>query len=502
MDDSALLAAFATDKSEAAFQQLVERHVGMVYSVCRRQLRDAHWAEDVTQAVFILLARKAPNLPSQVVLGGWLYRTAVYACSNARDLKRTRTYHEKLVTPMKINSHVEDAERAEMDALLDEGLMELNKAQREVLVLRFFENKPMVEVARMRKQSLYATQKSLDSGLARLRRFMAQRGVAVTAAVITVALGESAAKAIPAGLAATVGTAALSQTTALSTYVMLLVSHIAQQAGRAKLLASLMVAAAVLLLLISTLAVGTQWERKQETDARVIASGGETLTAAEQIREIDALWRTLRQAEVALRKMDVPGLTNVVAFTNQQQAENWEVMARVFAADQRLKQTAAAKFGAEGAELTDIKTFGERLDEVLPYVDRRSFQWIVHANKATLYFAYRDEKIAGGSIYFVKENREWKIDAGRSLDVVLEGLNRNQARVAMEELTASEQAAVLDKMSGLESVLTQVAQRIAGGQVRDIDQARKELSTVDKQSPGRAFFSLALRFDNSGQFRN
>ena len=82
-DDASLLAAFVRDRSEEAFKELVSRHVGMVYSVCYRQLRDAHWAEDVTQAVFILLARKAASLQSGVVLGGWLYRSAVFACSNA-----------------------------------------------------------------------------------------------------------------------------------------------------------------------------------------------------------------------------------------------------------------------------------------------------------------------------------------------------------------------------------------------------------------------------------
>ena len=494
MDDARLLADFARDRSEEAFQELVSRHVGMVYSVCRRQLGDAHWAEDVTQAVFILLARKAAGLPSNVILGGWLYKTAVFACSNARGLKRTRTYHENRVTPMKVRNDQEDLERAEIEGLLDEGLMQLTKAQREVLVLRFFEKKPVADVARMRKESIYMTQKTLDQGLARLRRFLAQRGVAATAAILVALLIEESARAVPAGLAAAAGSAALGTSKALSTYASQLATQLIRRAGRAKLLASLTAVGMLLAFALTVFGIRTAPKQRFAPAAPTVTT---VITSnPSETDEIAALWRTLSRAEQALRKMDAPELSQVVAFTNPQQADNWRVMAGVFAADQRLKQVAGQKFGPAGLTLTTVQTFAQRLDEILPQINLETIVWTVHPNDAALHFNYLNPATPGGSVLFLKIDGQWQIDASKSVDVTLEGLNSSMLRVAVQQLDENGRLGVMDKMVQMEMILSTVTRRIETDPYYDIAAAREDLQKIDSNTGSRAFFHLALRLDS------
>ena len=77
-DDLALLREYARSGSEDAFAALVSRHVNLVYSVALWQVRDADLAEEITQAVFIVLAHKAGSLGDKTILSGWLCRTARY----------------------------------------------------------------------------------------------------------------------------------------------------------------------------------------------------------------------------------------------------------------------------------------------------------------------------------------------------------------------------------------------------------------------------------------
>src|ERR1035437_6556802 len=74
--DAVLLELFSRDESEEAFAELVRRHIALVYSVALRHTENPEHAQEITQAVFIILARKAASLVRKTVLSGWLYHTA------------------------------------------------------------------------------------------------------------------------------------------------------------------------------------------------------------------------------------------------------------------------------------------------------------------------------------------------------------------------------------------------------------------------------------------
>jgi RNA polymerase sigma factor (sigma-70 family) len=489
--DGALLAAFIDTRSEEAFNEIVRQHIGMVYAVCRRQLRDAHHAEDVTQAVFVLLARKAESLPPDVVLGGWLYRTAVYACSNARSLQRTRAYHENRVTPMNTPSESADdpVSRMEMESLLDEGLMQLSNAQREVIVLRFFQEKTLAEVAEARQQSLHATQKSLNAGMANLRRYLSQRGVVVSLGAVGALLAAQSAKAVPAGLAVTVNTAALHGSHALSAPVAQLVARLANHVGYAKLLASLATAALLIAIGIHFLPSATANTPKS------IATPSSITAPIDHQSDLAALQETLQQANTALRDMNLPALSQLLAFRDPAQSADWQRMAPLFEADLALRRAALSRFGPNAPRLTAIQSFSDRLDQLLPTIDDQHATWSIDDDTASLHFTYRNDPRTA-ALFFLKTDGQWRIDATRSAEVALEGLTPHNTRAPLHNLTAEEQSRLLTKIDHLHHSLTETAARITAGQLTDPDEARQELQLAAAQSDARAFFRFALRTDD------
>jgi RNA polymerase sigma factor (sigma-70 family) len=95
VSDSILLERYVSRREEAAFVDLVKRHGPRVKGTCRRVLRDEHDIEDVFQATFLVLARKAAGIPWRESVGSWLcsvaYRLAMHARADASRHRRRET---------------------------------------------------------------------------------------------------------------------------------------------------------------------------------------------------------------------------------------------------------------------------------------------------------------------------------------------------------------------------------------------------------------------------
>ena len=175
MDDMALLREYAAGNSEAAFETLVSRRVGFVYSAALRQVRDPHLAEEVTQAVFIILAQKAGRISGKTILAGWLFRTTRFAAlaQMRADAKRRRREQEANMQT-EIQPAAPDLFWEQMSPLLDEALATLGETDRQAVLLRFFENKSLAEVGNSLGTGEDTARKRVSRALEKLHRYFFQ----------------------------------------------------------------------------------------------------------------------------------------------------------------------------------------------------------------------------------------------------------------------------------------------------------------------------------------
>jgi len=214
-DDMELVRQYAAHQSESAFAALVSRHTNLVYSASLRRVRDPQLAEEVTQAVFIILAQKAGSFDEKTILPGWLYRTAGFVSGNAlkQEYRRQRREQEAYMQST-LDQGGTDAAWQQMSPLLEEAMLRLGQTDRDAVVLRFFEGRSLSEVSAALGASEDAAKKRLNRAVRKLRGFFTKRGLVLPAAVLTAAISANSVQAAPAALAKTATAIALAKGTA------------------------------------------------------------------------------------------------------------------------------------------------------------------------------------------------------------------------------------------------------------------------------------------------
>jgi uncharacterized protein (TIGR03435 family) len=269
--DIALLREFAGQNSETAFAELVQRHIHLVYSVALRFTGNSGDAEDVTQAVFILLARKAAGLSSRTVLTGWLYETTRFTANRLLRAQIRRQVREReAFMQTNLDKPGDNNLWSQLAPHLEAAMSRLGERDRTLLALRFYENKTGAETATLLGIREDAAHKRTARALEKLRSFFVKRGIASTSAVIAETISANSLQPAPAALAKTVTAAALAKGAAASISTSTLVK------GALKIMAWTKAKTAIV------------------ATAAVVLAAGTTTVTVEKIhqRDLDAQWDT------------------------------------------------------------------------------------------------------------------------------------------------------------------------------------------------------------------
>src|SRR4051794_9576986 len=209
LGDRELLQEYVSQKSEEAFATLVSRHINMVYSAALRQVGNSHQAEEITQTVFVVLAKKAASFSRETILSGWLFYTARLTANNFLRTEIRRANREQEAYMRSTLHTTESEEWKRIAPLLDEAMADLGEKDRNAIVLRYVEGKDLKEVGAAFGASEDAAKKRVSRAVEKLRRFFTARGVVLSSAALTGAIAAHSVQAAPVGLAAAVAAGAV-----------------------------------------------------------------------------------------------------------------------------------------------------------------------------------------------------------------------------------------------------------------------------------------------------
>jgi RNA polymerase sigma factor (sigma-70 family) len=249
MDDAQLLQQYVETGSPDAFGALTNRHINFVYGAALRLVRDRHVAEEVTQAVFIVLARKAATLRHEAVLSSWLLSTTRFAALGQMKINARRRRHERRAAEMAKTVWTEEAERnwPQYEGELDAALASLRETDRKAVLLRFYEHKTFDEIAAILGTAEEAARKRVSRAVEKLRGHFGVSTRTLPATMVTYYLYSKLTPPAPAGLANNISAIAMHPTLAsagISEAASQIVQHMTIQ--QAKWVATSVAAAAVL----------------------------------------------------------------------------------------------------------------------------------------------------------------------------------------------------------------------------------------------------------------
>jgi RNA polymerase sigma factor (sigma-70 family) len=192
MNDWRLIKRYVEANSQEAFGDLVRCYTNLVYCTCHRELQDRMLAEEAAQAVFLILARKAPSFRSRTTLSSWLFQTALLTAKNIQRQEQRRQRREQeaaaLIAPTGSNLS-QDWEEAK--PLLNAALNSLSVAEQDLIIRRFWEDHSLLEISSTLGVTEDAARMRVNRALNKLRRYFVARNIVLPVSALAALLPQA-----------------------------------------------------------------------------------------------------------------------------------------------------------------------------------------------------------------------------------------------------------------------------------------------------------------------
>jgi RNA polymerase sigma factor (sigma-70 family) len=279
-DDNALLNEYVKSHSDEAFAGLVTRHINLVYSVALRQASNPSHAEEIAQAVFIILAKKAASLRHEKALSSWLFQTTRLTANNFIRSEMRRHRREQEAYMQSLFNESGDAIWQEIGPALDDAVDALSAGDRQAILLRYYEGRSLRDVGVILGVSKDASEKRVARALEKLRKNFFKRGLPSAAAAIVGSISTNSVHAAPAGLVTSV-TAIAIKGAAVPSSTLILTETTLKLMAWTKLKTAIVVGAAALLV-AGTATVTLQQLKAKSASAHYTFAGYATPEASVQ----------------------------------------------------------------------------------------------------------------------------------------------------------------------------------------------------------------------------
>ncbi len=341
--------------------RLVTAYVDLVYAAALRQVRDPHLADDVTQAVFLVVMRKGDRLPEEALLPGWLLKATRYTALMALRADRRRKRNER-AAGLKCGKGEAREREVRVEAVLDEALMALTETDRQLVVQRYMQGRTVWEIAATLSLKENTAAKRLERAVGRMRAYFEKRGVKLTEAAMGAAIPVVAMKAAPVGLAGAIVQAGASGAAAS---VPLVGTSVPIGVWLMTMPAAAKVAAGVV---VVTLAVGGTY-----ATVKAVVAEREVVVAREEVASAEvggAAIKVSKETTEITEPLGAAGLPDYVAAMNAKYGKGvtpenngfvmwWGVMPDAPSMERKLGPKAQARLeglmGVQGVDRTGIK---------------------------------------------------------------------------------------------------------------------------------------------------